>query len=229
MKAIVFDLYDTILMDDFFDFNTGLEYLHDHYFAEECSVEDFLTFAMSFIPMYQERNITNKEITFLRDEYQVYCDQLEYTPAENPMEIEYQVMCAMQKESMPEYIPAVLNSLKEKGINLYLMTNSIFMAQSHKRLLKEFGIDKYFENLFCSADFGMRKPDKSFFTYVANQLYADGIKNEDILFVGNDYDTDVKPAIDAGYKAVWLTAEQNATEEHSVQTIKSLTHLIQID
>lgn len=217
IKAIIFDLYDTILDDVFFDFNTGLEALYNIAFKDECSVEDFLTFAMSFIPLYQNRSITNKEISFLNDEYKVYCSQLEVEPDVNIDDMEYSVMCAMQKEELKDSVKTALKKLKEKGIVMYAHTNSIFRSQCHKRLLSEAGLGEYFKDVFSSVDFGMRKPDLSFFEYAVQNVLSENpdIKREEVLYAGNDYEADIKGALSIGLKTLWY----NVNNEKNIENL----------
>lgn len=216
MKAIIFDLYDTILKDQFFDFNEGLSFLHGKYFSEECSEEDFQTFALSFVPLYQERAVTNKEVSFLRDEYKVYCQQLEVEPEVSDSQVDYEVMNAMQKETLLPEVKATLESLYEKGVPMYILSNAIFTAESKKRLLSDFGIEKFFKDVWSSADFGMRKPDASFFNFGINKVLEEnsGLSKEDIVYIGNDYDTDVKGALNAGITPVWYNVSKEKDEEN---------------
>ena len=227
MKALLLDLYDTILDDEFFDFHAGLEYLHETYFAEECSLEDFLSFSVSFIPLYQDRNVTNKEVSFLKDEYGVYCSQLEFVPDEEPSEIEWNVMNHMQKESMEKEVPEILEYFHQKGIRLYIITNSIFTSVCHKRLLDEMGIGKYFDGVFSSTDFGLRKPAIEFYDHAVKEMMKElpDLKKEDITVIGNDFDADIQSAINAGLKAVWLNKTDDGEKHEGITTAKSLTEL----
>lgn len=226
MKAVLFDLYDTVLNDDFFDYNQGIEYLHDRYFSEECTLDDFVTFSMSFIPLYQDRAVSNKEISFLRDQYRVYCQQLEYTPSIKEDDLDYEIMTQMQKEVLLPEVKDTLMYLNDKGIKLYLITNSIFKASSHKKLLKEFNLDTIFQDLYSSADFGMRKPDKSFFDYATRNILLDnpGMIKDDIITVGNDYYSDVQGGLNAGLKAVWYNPDNLKSEDNSgITSINNFT------
>lgn len=229
MKAIIFDLYDTILKDTYFDFNDGLEHLHSLQFAEECSVDDFLTFAMSFIPLYQNRAQTNVEVSFLRDEYLSYCQQLEVEPVQDLLSLEYEVMTHMQKEELVNGVKDFLLYLKNEGIKLYLMTNSIFTASAQKKVLADFGIDEYFEEIFSSADFGMRKPDVSFFEYAVNEVLSknSSIAKEDIAFCGNDYDDDCAVPHAAGFKTFLLSSENSSDikPDNDLEIIDSLEEI----
>lgn len=229
MKAIIFDLYDTVLKDEFFDFNEGLSFLHGKYFSEDCSEEDFQTFALSFVPLYQDRAVTNKEVSFLRDEYKVYCQQLEVEPEVTDSQVDYEVMNAMQKESLLPEVKETLEKLHAQKIPMYILSNAIFTAESKKRLLKEFGILHLFKEVWSSADFGMRKPDISFFNHAIKQIQTDcpGIELKDIIFVGNDYDTDIKGALNAGLTPIWYNVKQDQDQDNlGIKQIKNFTELL---
>lgn len=66
MKSIIlFDLYDTVLKDRSFDFNKGLNYLFNTFFKEHCSLEDIIEFSATFLPLYEDRKISNKEVCLI--------------------------------------------------------------------------------------------------------------------------------------------------------------------
>lgn len=231
MKAIIFDLYDTILKDQFFDFNEGLSFLHNKYFSEECTEEDFQTFALSFVPLYQERAITNKEVSFLRDEYKVYCQQLEVEPCVSDSQVDYEVMNAMQKELLLPQVKNTLELLHKKGIPMYILSNSIFTAESKKHLLKDFEILHFFKDVWSSADFGMRKPDVSFFEFGISKVLQDNpeLSKKDIVYIGNDYNTDVKGALKADITPIWYNVSQEKDEENlGIMQISDFSEILEL-
>ena len=55
-KIVIFDLYDTVLKDISFNFKDGIKYLHTKYFSYTCTLEEFIDYADTFLPLYEKRN-----------------------------------------------------------------------------------------------------------------------------------------------------------------------------
>jgi len=68
--------------------------------------------------------------------------------------------------------------------------------------LQRAGISGYFKWVITSVDAGARKPDRRFFSYA---LKTCRLKKEEVLFVGNQLNTDIRGAHDYGIKCVWLS------------------------
>lgn len=99
--------------------------------------------------------------------------------------------------------------------------------------LRRARIDGYFERVVTSVDAGARKPDRRFFSYA---LKACQLKKSEVIFVGNQLNTDIQGAKDSGIAPVWLTGRayhspHDITEDVGVRlpqpahTIRSLRQL----
>lgn len=71
-------------------------------------------------------------------------------------------------------------------------------------VLKEFGLDGLFRGVVESAVVGIRKPDPRIFSLGVKAL---GIEAEETVVVGDSYDKDIIPAVQAGCHAVWYKGE----------------------
>ena len=151
---------------------------------------------------------------------------------------------ACTREAFEEYrelfnpLYAVLEDVKEtlavlraKGIGMYILSNSIFSGKATERLLNEFDILHCFNKVLVSADYGIRKPHPEFFQVAVEEIqkaYPD-VQKEDILFVGNDYTSDVKGAIGAGLDVAWYNAAQQADAEGlSTYSIEKFEELLTV-
>lgn len=203
-KIILFDLYDTILKDKSFEFDRGLKYIYT-FFKQRCNFEEFISYSKTFLPLYEERKTTNNEIAFIRDTFPMFCEKFDLKIQLDMEILDYLIMNEMQEEYLEEDTRITIENLFAQGMKMYILSNSIFLSSSNKHLLEDFGIGKYFINLFSSADFGKRKPDKSFFEYAIatilqeNPLYC----KEDIFYIGNDYQTDIIGSHSVGLKTIW--------------------------
>jgi putative hydrolase of the HAD superfamily len=73
-----------------------------------------------------------------------------------------------------------------------------------RRLQHEIGIHHLFDDIVCSAEVGMAKPDLAVFELTCRRL---GLPPAECLFV-DDYDVNVKAARDAGMAAVLFRIDQ---------------------
>jgi putative hydrolase of the HAD superfamily len=79
--------------------------------------------------------------------------------------------------------------------------------------LRAVGLDKYFDPVVISGDYGFRKPDPRLF-----QTALDGIgaEPENVLFVGNDMYRDVFGADNMGMKTVFFLSNQGRQQMQGV-------------
>lgn len=200
-KVVIFDLYDTVLMDDYFIFENGLKYLYEVYFSKKCTFLELTKYAESFLPLYEKRKTDQVEICLINDELPLIFEKYGVNFPEDINELEYNVMNKMQKVFLTADVKETLEELRKEDIKMYILSNSIFTGKAAEKLLNSFGILQYFEKVFSSADYKIRKPNKKFFEVALNYINSN---LDDMIYVGNDYDTDVKGATALGLDTIWL-------------------------
>jgi FMN phosphatase YigB (HAD superfamily) len=219
-KVILFDLYDTVLKNISFDFQAGIVYLYNAFFSEVCSLEELIDYSETFLDLYEKRKVDYSEICLIKNEIPLFFDKFGVPLTETLDEIEYTVMNQMQKVTLVDEVRYTLNGLQELGIKMYILSNSIFTAKSANKLLNDFGIIDYFEKLFSSADYGIRKPSYRFYQIALDEILTNNpeVSIEDILYVGNDYVTDIIGATSVGLSTVWYNAK-HLPNENNICTI----------
>ena len=100
-----------------------------------------------------------------------------------------------------------LTKLKESGIKLGIVSNTFVHSSSLEKHLEQLGILDFFAVRLYSYEFDFRKPDARIFRAAAERI---GEMLENILFVGDQIDRDVKAAAKAGMQAVLKAAYTNA-------------------
>ncbi len=92
-----------------------------------------------------------------------------------------------------------LVALRQKGYRLWLLSNAqrIFTAYE----LTALGLAPYFDGIYISSDFSCRKPDIRFFTALLEEQKLDP---ETCLMIGNDLDTDIAGAKNAGLDTLYM-------------------------
>jgi len=121
-------------------------------------------------------------------------------------------------------IKETLVSLKEMGLQLGIVSNTFVSASSLDRHLKQLGILDFFAFRFYSYQFDFRKPNVRLFEIAARQM---GESPENILFVGDRIDKDIKPALKVKMTAVLKSAYTNIGRKipAGVQKISRLSEL----
>ena len=103
-------------------------------------------------------------------------------------------------------IKETLTELKKSGLKLGIVSNTFVSADSLDKHMQQVGILDYFPLRMYSYEFDFRKPDPRIFKIAAGRI---GESPENILFVGDRIDMDIKPALKLGMKAVLKTAYTN--------------------
>jgi FMN phosphatase YigB (HAD superfamily) len=105
--------------------------------------------------------------------------------------------------------------------------------------LRRARINDHFEWVITSVDAGARKPDRRFFSYALKKCK---LKKEEVLFVGNQLNTDIRGANDYGIRCVWLSGHayrsaddtpnealilSQARPTHVIRSLKQLPALLE--
>lgn len=103
-------------------------------------------------------------------------------------------------------IKDTLIKLKQKGLKLGIVSNTFINASALEMQLGHFGLLDFFEVRLYSYRFAFRKPDLRIFKTAAEKIDE---SCENIMFVGDRINKDVKPALRAGMTAVLKKAYTN--------------------
>ena len=97
-------------------------------------------------------------------------------------------------------IPA-LQRLRTCGIRLGVVSNGSDDANA-RRLLEKGHLNPFFELVLTSAAFGRRKPDPSIFHAALTRF---GVRPQQAVMVGDNYDADIVGAQGIGMQSIWIT------------------------
>ncbi|MBN9500680.1 MAG: hypothetical protein BGO01_07195 [Armatimonadetes bacterium 55-13] len=92
----------------------------------------------------------------------------------------------------------VLEQLSPK-YPLGLITNG--PADIQRQEIATLNIGEFFQNVFIEGEMGEGKPHLTVFRRAEKAV---GLQPHEILFVGNSYDHDIAPAINAGWRTAWV-------------------------
>ncbi len=123
----------------------------------------------------------------------------------------------------------MLDYLSEK-YPLYVASNGPFAQQINR--LKVGGMDLYFKDFFISEKIGASKPSKVFFDYCFSVLKENdkSLLPENILMIGDSLSSDMKGAIDFGFKTCFFDKKNKGlpNDPKIDFCIKSLTEITKI-
>lgn len=92
----------------------------------------------------------------------------------------------------------LLKALKGK-VRMGLITNG--PADIQRQEIATLGIGHLFEHVYIEGEVGYGKPLPELFTKISREVE---VEPENILFIGNSYAHDVRPALAAGWHAIWV-------------------------
>ena len=104
-------------------------------------------------------------------------------------------------------IKETLTTLKNSGLKLGIVSNTFVNGSSLEKHLEQLGILDFFTVRVYSYEFDFRKPNTQIFKVAAKRI---GETLENILYVGDRIDKDIRPAVKTGMQAVLKAAYTNA-------------------
>jgi 2-haloalkanoic acid dehalogenase type II len=220
IKAVVFDLYGTLLADDTQAggedkdeavSRTLREAGYDVYYQEV----EAARLAVMFIDYPRGRADTPKEF------YAKVLERLEISPDLKLAETLARKAAESEKVRLFEDVVPTVNALKARGIKTAILTTIPIWRFKHALEANSVKID-----FICTAkEAGAVKPNPKIYQTVLKTL---GVKPNETLMVGDEIRTDVIPPKKLGMKAVMLCREQKKTTKEADHVITSLTQLLQI-
>jgi FMN phosphatase YigB (HAD superfamily) len=140
-------------------------------------------------------------------------------------------------ESRPIHLmPGVSEVLPQISIPLAVWANTrIAEGAEVRRYLDRAGIGRFFAWVVTSVDAGFRKPAAGFFDFALSKCW---LTREEVLFVGNQLNTDILGGEQYGIRTVWLSAPayrgadetlspQDVHPTYTIRTLREFPSLLQ--
>ena len=203
---LIFDYFETLLNSKSMDFNRGLKTFWDKYYKDKCKFEDIKTYGEELFQVLMSRHAEWKEFPFVEEELPLYAVKFGGEVVSMDAEEEADFLMACNEFEINPGIEDLLKESEQRNIPMYVLSNSGFRAEALLIILNRKGLGKYFKGIWSSADFGRIKPCKEFFELAIQSALADNPseKRENIVYIGDLYETDVIGAYNAGIKVAWL-------------------------
>lgn len=205
-KILLFDLYGTLLEDVSLDFNLGLRSLWEEHYRDKCSFDDIKAYGEELFIHMQNLHRQGLEFPFVKEELHLYAEKYGGNVIDMSIDEEAEFLSRCNEVRVYDGLYEILDSFAKEGISMFVLSNSGFRGGALRKMLDSQGIDRFFEEVWSSADFGKVKPAAELFEMAVGEIlgrYLDRTR-EDIIFIGDTYKTDIVGAHKAGLKAIWI-------------------------
>ena len=155
-------------------------------------------------------------------------DGTPYTPTDDEcrqVSDVYLDLCA-DKPGVVEGAHTLLDHLRQKNYRLHICSNGFHEVQYRK--LRASRLLEYFDTIILSEDAEANKPSTAFFEYA---LRTAGAKAETTIMIGDNIDTDIRGAKQAGIKTIFfnrfnLQHPDNKIADYEVGTLNDITKIL---
>lgn len=118
----------------------------------------------------------------------------------------------------------LMDYLRAKGYRMHMCSNGFHEVQYRK--LEACGLKDYFDTIILSEDAGANKPSAQFFDYALQQ---GGAQRETTMMIGDNMQTDIIGAHDAGFRTILFNrwqVEPSAIPTYTVDTLRQIMDIL---
>ncbi len=117
-----------------------------------------------------------------------------------------------------------LRKLKNNGVKICVLTDTVFSENEKWKLFKSIGLDKYIDVIVCSSDIKKLKDTKEAYEECLERMR---LKSAEVIFVGHKrYEMDGAKKANIISMAILPISEENIKADYILQSIKELPELI---
>ena len=204
-EAIIFDLGDTVLEERSYNIAAGYDVISKH-LCPSASLEE-LRIATA---KHQSGNSEFKLLEWINSHL------LNPQGLITAQDVELELWNETVSLALKPDIKRVLDFLVDRNIRIAAISNAIFSSSCMKVELAKHNIDKYFEFIISSADYGIRKPSTEIFELALSTLQ---MEPQSTWYIGDNWDADIIGSTSANMTAVWFK-EQFHNHDISIDHVK---------
>jgi len=116
----------------------------------------------------------------------------------------------------------VLRRLRQLGLKVAIVSN-VLSGRHITDALEKWGLIEYFDVTIYSDEIGFRKPRSEIFNYALLML---GVSAGEAVMVGDDFESDVKGALNIGMKAIYLSDSEEVNYKFTVRSLMDAFKII---
>ncbi len=222
IKAILFDLDDTLLNSKKAEYNAICEFKNLH--SEFNEVKDinfgevWSKITLELYEKYHKGEISFEELRIERmkelfSKYSINISDDDAKEAFKDYKNIYEKNWILFDDTKE-----VLEKLKNR-YKLVIVSNGDGIWQRKK--IKETGLNKYFSNIVISSEVGCSKPEKEIFEIAYKMV---NLKPEDCVMIGDKYKVDVEGSLNAGMYGIWVNRKkEQLSYKYQINELNELT------
>lgn len=238
LKAVIFDLDDTLLdwrtqSIDWMDYNRihiryVIEYVTDIIGTNSVDERDLLQTVNSLTRSSWENARETMQAPHLGN---IIYDALASLSITHPAITVDSLIDAYQWRGMPGVepfpeVPSVLQTFRDYGLRIGLVTNAFQPMRSRKVELADYGLVDFFDSMISAADAGIIKPARAIFERSLQEL---SVTAEEAVFIGDSREADIFGAQNIGMKAILRRRiDDTALLHHKIKPDAEITELGQL-
>ena len=197
IQAILFDLYGTLIASQERHFLRQLSHYHLRQLREGKHVAQLGARVLEMTQKLMRIDVFAQRLP------PELLSMFALQPDEQTDEIEQEFREALFAESSTATLfsgtKTILSFFKRRGYAIGLVSN---VSTYHKEPFFRFGLDRFVDVAVFSCDVGLAKPDPDMYVNACKQL---GVRPEEVLFVGDSYNMDVKTPLSLGMRAIHVS------------------------
>jgi putative hydrolase of the HAD superfamily len=155
---------------------------------------------------------------FWHDVFRAFIQELGLGPSDGLLDVLYGTFTDLANYRVFEDVPPVLDRLRDVGLTLGVVSN---FEEWLEQLLEQLGIRSCFAVSVVSGVEGVEKPDPRIFALAMERV---GVRPEASVYLGDNPEFDVDPALEAGMFPVLLDRRERFPDAPSPR-ITSMTEL----
>ena len=190
-SAILFDIGDTLLDEQWFDLEAGIG-------AVTRPGADVATLAAAFRSDLADHHERNSELLLA----QWLMRRIPVLSSSTVVEVEDRIWGAIVSLTPRVGVATMLRRLHTDGVPVAAVSNAAFSSRVLGAELARHGLGTFLRFVLTSADLGSRKPAALLFETAVQRL---GVAPSETWFVGDTLNEDIDGALRAGLQPVWIT------------------------
>jgi putative hydrolase of the HAD superfamily len=198
---VLFDLGDTVLLQESYDPLAGVERLLELNRNPAVEREAVLADARDwFERLLEERRRCAPVEIAVRSFLRLFLEAHGMRVDAGPAEVELEFWKASSRMRPAPGIEAALDACTSRGLPVGMISNTMFSEPVLRWELAQHGLAGHFGCVIASSEYGYRKPWRGLFVAGAQRL---GVPAEEVWFCGDSLENDVAGARGAGLVPVW--------------------------
>lgn len=222
IKAVLFDLDDTLVNSKKAEYNAICEFKNLYSEFNEIKDDDFAN-VWSKITMEIYEKYHNAEISF--DELRIgrmkglFSNYLINISDEDAQKKFKSYLNIYEKNwILFDDVKEVLEKLKDR-YKLVILSNGDGKQQRKK--IEYTGLNKYFSDIVISSEVGYSKPEKEIFEIACKMI---NVKPKNCIMIGDKYKVDIEGSLNAGMHGIWVNRKKEQLSfEYQIKELNELS------